>query len=327
MWRARPRSGSSPGRAAARCTSASTRKTSAIAETILGTPSWPTPNARPRSSPMRLRRLHRGHGRLRRPRAPARVVLITECSMGDNVALRFPEIDFVRPCNLCPHMKRITLQNIWESLEQEPRGDRRSGDRRTGPRRRRAHDRLRLKSFSIMPALAGVEATTFAACVQAGDDGRDSMAGGERHGRRGGDRHPRRALWHRRRRCHRSGAVRGVPPSRRARERAHATLHRHLARDHRADGAALLPRASGRGASCFPKSCAAGHCRRWPGVAVGSVLAALAPPDTFKAAFVLIACLIALKLLVGGGWVLGERIAGCCGDDRLRLRHRPRLLR
>ena len=55
--------------------------------------------------------------------------------------------------------------------------------------------------------------------------------------------------------------------------------------------------------------------RRWAlpamaGVAVGSVLAALAPPDTFKAAFVLIACLIALKLLVGGGWVLGSELPG-----------------
>jgi uncharacterized protein len=56
--------------------------------------------------------------------------------------------------------------------------------------------------------------------------------------------------------------------------------------------------------------------RRWAlpsmaGVAVGSALAALAPPDTFKAAFVLIACLIAAKLLVGGsGWVLGSELPG-----------------
>jgi len=46
------------------------------------------------------------------------------------------------------------------------------------------------------------------------------------------------------------------------------------------------------------------------GVAVGSALAALAPPDTFKAAFVLIACLIAAKLLVGGGWVLSSELPG-----------------
>jgi quinolinate synthase len=49
---------------------------------------------------------------------PPRVVLLTECSMSDNVALQNPEIAFVRPCNLCPHMKRITLGNIRASLEQ-----------------------------------------------------------------------------------------------------------------------------------------------------------------------------------------------------------------
>ena len=38
-----------------------------------------------------------------------RVVLMTECSMSDNVALQNPGIDFIRPCHLCPHMKRITL--------------------------------------------------------------------------------------------------------------------------------------------------------------------------------------------------------------------------
>jgi quinolinate synthase len=48
---------------------------------------------------------------------PARVVLVTECSMSDNVAVEFPDVEFVRPCNLCPHMKRITLQNILHSLE------------------------------------------------------------------------------------------------------------------------------------------------------------------------------------------------------------------
>ena len=40
---------------------------------------------------------------------PGRVVLITECSMADNIAVLHPKVDFVRPCNLCPHMKRITL--------------------------------------------------------------------------------------------------------------------------------------------------------------------------------------------------------------------------
>jgi quinolinate synthase len=49
-------------------------------------------------------------------RKPKRVVLITECSMADNVAAEAPETEFVRPCNLCPHMKQITLENIYEAL-------------------------------------------------------------------------------------------------------------------------------------------------------------------------------------------------------------------
>ena len=48
---------------------------------------------------------------------PGRVVLMTECSMSDNIAALHPELDFVRPCNLCPHMKRITLPNIRRALE------------------------------------------------------------------------------------------------------------------------------------------------------------------------------------------------------------------
>jgi quinolinate synthase len=49
-------------------------------------------------------------------RRPARVLLVTECSMAANVAAETPDIDFVRPCNLCPHMKRITLPRILDSL-------------------------------------------------------------------------------------------------------------------------------------------------------------------------------------------------------------------
>ncbi len=49
---------------------------------------------------------------------PARVVLLTECSMADNVSVHHPSVDFVRPCNLCPHMKRITLANIRTALEE-----------------------------------------------------------------------------------------------------------------------------------------------------------------------------------------------------------------
>ncbi|MCY4157643.1 MAG: quinolinate synthase NadA [Gammaproteobacteria bacterium] len=50
-------------------------------------------------------------------RKPRRVVMVTECSMSDNVAVEHPEVDFVRPCNLCPHMKRITLPKILAALE------------------------------------------------------------------------------------------------------------------------------------------------------------------------------------------------------------------
>jgi len=48
---------------------------------------------------------------------PARVALVTECSMADNVSVDYPDIEFVRPCNLCPHMKRITLPKIRRALE------------------------------------------------------------------------------------------------------------------------------------------------------------------------------------------------------------------
>jgi quinolinate synthase len=50
-------------------------------------------------------------------RRPQRVVLLTECSMSDNVAVQYPDLEFIRPCNLCPHMKRITLGNIRRALE------------------------------------------------------------------------------------------------------------------------------------------------------------------------------------------------------------------
>ena len=47
----------------------------------------------------------------------SRVVLITECSMSDNLAVQHPSVEFIRPCNLCPHMKRITLPALRRSLE------------------------------------------------------------------------------------------------------------------------------------------------------------------------------------------------------------------
>jgi quinolinate synthase len=49
-------------------------------------------------------------------RQPGRVMMITECSMADNVARETPDTEYVRPCNLCPYMKRITLDNIRTSL-------------------------------------------------------------------------------------------------------------------------------------------------------------------------------------------------------------------
>ncbi len=47
---------------------------------------------------------------------PSRVALITECSMADNLRVEFPQIEFVKPCNLCPHMQRITLPGIYQCL-------------------------------------------------------------------------------------------------------------------------------------------------------------------------------------------------------------------
>jgi quinolinate synthase len=51
-----------------------------------------------------------------REKHPRRLVMITECSMADNVRAELPDVEMVQPCNLCPHMKRITLPNILESL-------------------------------------------------------------------------------------------------------------------------------------------------------------------------------------------------------------------
>lgn len=48
--------------------------------------------------------------------SPNKVLLLTECSMSDNVAMENPDVEFVKPCNLCPHMKRITVENIYDCL-------------------------------------------------------------------------------------------------------------------------------------------------------------------------------------------------------------------
>lgn len=49
---------------------------------------------------------------------PARVALVTECSLADNLRLRFPDTEFIKPCNLCPYMKRITLPRIHACLRE-----------------------------------------------------------------------------------------------------------------------------------------------------------------------------------------------------------------
>tara|TARA_B100000700_G_scaffold303094_1_gene374220 strand:- start:155 stop:1144 length:990 start_codon:yes stop_codon:yes gene_type:complete len=50
---------------------------------------------------------------------PKKVMMVTECSMSDNIQIENPKVEFVRPCNLCPHMKKITLPKILDCLENE----------------------------------------------------------------------------------------------------------------------------------------------------------------------------------------------------------------
>jgi quinolinate synthase len=50
---------------------------------------------------------------------PEKVMMVTECSMSDNVQVDNPNVKFIKPCNLCPHMKRITLPKILECLKNE----------------------------------------------------------------------------------------------------------------------------------------------------------------------------------------------------------------
>ncbi len=50
---------------------------------------------------------------------PKKVMMVTECSMSDNVEVENPNVQFIKPCNLCPHMKKITLPKILECLEKE----------------------------------------------------------------------------------------------------------------------------------------------------------------------------------------------------------------
>ncbi len=50
---------------------------------------------------------------------PKKVLLVTECSMSDNIQIENPKVDFIKPCNLCPFMKKITLKKIYDCLEKE----------------------------------------------------------------------------------------------------------------------------------------------------------------------------------------------------------------
>ena len=50
---------------------------------------------------------------------PKKVMMVTECSMSDNVQVENPKVEFIKPCNLCPHMKKITLPKILKCLENE----------------------------------------------------------------------------------------------------------------------------------------------------------------------------------------------------------------
>ena len=50
---------------------------------------------------------------------PKKVMMVTECSMSDNIQIENPNVDFVKPCNMCPHMKKITLPKILDCLENE----------------------------------------------------------------------------------------------------------------------------------------------------------------------------------------------------------------
>ena len=50
---------------------------------------------------------------------PKKVLLVTECSMSDNIQIENPDVEFVKPCNLCPFMKKITLKKILDCLEKE----------------------------------------------------------------------------------------------------------------------------------------------------------------------------------------------------------------
>ncbi len=117
--RARPTSRSSPGTAAARCTNAS--RAEDVAELRAAYPGVIV-LAHPECPPDVMEAADFAGSTAALPdyveeKHPAKVVLLTECSMSDNVAAAAPDVEFIRPCNLCPHMKRITLESIYDALK------------------------------------------------------------------------------------------------------------------------------------------------------------------------------------------------------------------
>ena len=48
-----------------------------------------------------------------------RYLLLTECSMGENIAAANPEKEMLRLCSVrCPHMNQITLEDTLASLQK-----------------------------------------------------------------------------------------------------------------------------------------------------------------------------------------------------------------
>ena len=58
-------------------------------------------------------------GKYIRESKPSQVLLMTECSMGDNLRAEFPEVTFISSCQTCPHMKKITLEKVRDALKYE----------------------------------------------------------------------------------------------------------------------------------------------------------------------------------------------------------------
>ena len=76
-------------------------------------------------------------------------MLLTECSMSDNVAQQDPELEFVRPCNLCPHVRRITLRKIRRA--RETMTEEVTVDPEIAERARRSVERMMALSFRSPP--------------------------------------------------------------------------------------------------------------------------------------------------------------------------------